>query len=321
MSKNLFIHFTIAALVGCTGGCGPSEDGSVPKKEQARAVRNELTGPLKVTATIGMIADLAKEIGGADAEVTSLMGPGTDPHLYKAREKDIRLLASADIVLYNGLHLEGKLGDVLEKMAKKKPVIPVAEVIPAARLHQMTGAAGSHDPHVWFDVTLWMQVAERIRDVLVEASPKNKAGFQSRATNLLGRMKALHEWAAAQTAEIPKQRRVMITAHDAFGYFGTAYDFEVRGIQGISTEDEAGVKDINALVDFIALKGIKAVFVESSVSKKNIEALVEGCTAKGHPLKIGGELFSDAMGAEGTKEGTYLGMVEHNVRTIVGALK
>ena len=267
------------------------------------------------------MVDLAQEIGGDDVEVKSLMGPGTDPHLYKAREKDIRLLANADIVLYNGLHLEGKLGDVLEKMAKKKPVIPVAEVIPEARLHQMAGAADTHDPHVWFDVTLWMRVAERIRDALVEAAPKNKAGFESRASKLLDRMKKLHEWAKTETAEIPKERRVMITAHDAFGYFGEAYDFEVRGIQGISTEDEAGVKDINTLVDFIASRGIKAVFVESSVPRKNIEALVEGCTAKGHPLKIGGELFSDAMGAEGTKEGTYIGMVEHNVRTIVAALK
>jgi manganese/zinc/iron transport system substrate-binding protein len=321
MSRNIFICIASTTLAVFSQGCGRGEDSTVPKQEKQAAVRTEASGPLKVTATVGMIADLAQEIGGDVVEVKSLMGPGTDPHLYKAREKDIRLLANADIVLYNGLHLEGKLGDVLEKMAKKKPVIPVAEVIPEALLHQMAGAAGTHDPHVWFDVTLWMRIAERIRDALVETAPKNKAGFESRASKLLDRMKKLHEWAKTETAKIPKERRVMITAHDAFGYFGKAYDFEVRGIQGISTEDEAGVKDINALVDFIASRGIKAVFVESSVPRKNIEALVEGCTAKGHPLKIGGELFSDAMGAEGTKEDTYIGMVEHNVRTIVDALK
>jgi manganese/zinc/iron transport system substrate-binding protein len=274
-----------------------------------------------VTATTGMIADVAQEIGGPYVEVTALMGPGTDPHLYKAREKDIRLLSGADIILYNGLHLEGKLGDVLQKMARKKRVIAVSDHLPRSRLHSWEAAKGAHDPHIWFDVTLWMKVAERLRDVLIQSAPPHKATLAKRAQDLLERMKSLHRWAQKETATIPKERRVLVTAHDAFGYFGTAYDIEVRGIQGISTEDEAGVKDINELIDFIVQRKVKAVFVESSVPKKNIEALVEGCKARGHDLRIGGELFSDAMGKAGTPEGTYLGMVRHNVITIVKALR
>jgi manganese/zinc/iron transport system substrate-binding protein len=278
-------------------------------------------GPVKVTATVGMIADVAKEIGGADVEVTALMGPGTDPHLYKAREKDIRLLAGADLVLYNGLHLEGKLADVLEKMARKKPVIAVSDRLPPERLHRWAVAQGAHDPHIWFDVTLWMKVAERIRDAFIDVSPQHKAAFDQHAADLLRRMEALHAWAKQEMASVPKESRVLVTAHDAFGYFATAYDVEVRGIQGISTEDEAGVGEINQLVEFIVKRKVKAVFVESSVPRKNIKALIEGCKAKGHDLRIGGELYSDAMGAAGTPDGTYLGMVRHNVTTIVKALR
>lgn len=297
------------------------EDEKGAEQRATEVSRRKASSPIKVTATIGMIGDLAQIIGGEDIQVITLMGPGTDPHLYKAREKDIRLLADADLVLYNGLHLEGKLAAVLKKMARKKPVVPVAEAIPKDRLLQSDNGTGAHDPHVWFDVSLWSEVAKRIRDVLVEAAPDKKAGFDSRAADLLKQLSALDTWVESQTASIAEESRVLITAHDAFGYFGKAYGMEVRGIQGISTEDEAGVKDINQLVEFIAKKKIKAVFVESTVSKKNIQALIEGCAAKGHTLSIGGELFSDAMGETGTQEGTYIGMVKHNVKTIVNALK
>ena len=276
---------------------------------------------LKVTTTTGVITDLAKRIGGEYVEVSGLMGPGTDPHLYKARERDIRLLAQADVVFYNGLHLEGKLGAVLEKMAAKKPTIAVAESIDHKVLLKPKNLDVAHDPHVWFDVSLWMKAVDSIRDGLVMVMPEKISVFTLNAQSLLTEMQELHQWCGEQIATIPKKQRVLITAHDAFGYFGRAYGIEVRGIQGISTEDEAGVGEINDLVQFIAKRGIKAVFVESSVPKKNIEALIEGAQSKGGALKVGGELFSDAMGADKTPEGTYIGMVKHNVNTIVAALK
>ncbi|RJO71931.1 MAG: manganese transporter [Myxococcales bacterium] len=290
-------------------------------KETEGAENTVAPGTIAVVATTGMIADLARRIAGDAATVKTLMGPGTDPHLYKAREKDVRLLAHADVVLYNGLHLEGKLGDVLKILAKRKPVAAVTEAIDHASLRFPESFAGNPDPHVWFDVTLWMKAAERIRDALIERGPAKKEMFTANAAALLAELGELHAWCKSELAGIPKERRVLVTAHDAFGYFGRAYDVEVRGIQGISTEDEAGVKEVNDLVELLAQRGIKAVFVESSVPKKNIEALVEGCRARGHAMRVGGELYSDAMGAEGTPEGTYIGMVRHNVRTIVAALK
>ncbi len=299
-------------------GCQSKSD--TPEPGQAvKAV--EKSGPLNVVSTVGMITDLVRIIGGESVTATGLMGPGTDPHQYKARESDIRALAKADLVFYNGLHLEGKLGDVLHRLAKKKTVIAVSDRIEPAKLRETSASAGTHDPHIWFDVRLWMLAADRIRDGLSAAAPSRKAQFDANTEKLLADLRDLHQWVLQIIDTIPKERRVLITAHDAFGYFGDAYGIEVRGIQGISTEDEAGVKDINNLIDFIATRGIKAVFVESSVPKKNIEALVEGSKAKGHDLRIGGELFSDAMGAAGAPEGTYIGMVRHNVTTIVQALK
>lgn len=276
---------------------------------------------IRVTATVGMITDLVQRIGGEQVEVSGLMGPGTDPHLYKAREKDIRLLAGADLVFYNGLHLEGKLGDVFQRLAKRKPVVAVTEYIQERQLRSPPEFAGAHDPHVWFDVALWSRAAERIRDALIELAPRHEADFRRRADELLREMADLDAWVKAQIASIPRPRRVLITAHDAFGYFGRAYDIEVHGLQGLNTEDEAGVRQVNDLVTFIASRGIKAVFVESSVPRKNIEALIEGARARGGDLRLGGELYSDALGGAGLPEGTYVGMVRHNVNIIVSAIK
>lgn len=276
---------------------------------------------IMATSTTGMITDLVKKIGGDYVFVSGLMGAGTDPHLYKAREADIRLLAYADVVFYNGLHLEGKLGDVLHRLARKKPVIAVSEKIDRSRLRRPPEFEGHYDPHIWFDVTLWIDAAKQIRSAFVELDPDRKEHYEKNAAKLMLEMEQLHQWIGVQIATIPKERRVLITAHDAFGYFGRTYNIEVRGIQGISTEDEAGVSEINGLVDFIAQRGIKAVFVESSVPRKNVEALIEGAAAKNSRITIGGELFSDAMGVDGTQEGTYIGMVRHNVNTIVSALK
>lgn len=279
--------------------------------------------PLRVVCTTGMIADAARAIGGDHAQVVALMGEGVDPHLYKPTPGDIRELSDAQVIFYNGLLLEGRMVDVLVKMAAppKRFTVAVTEHIDHGRLREPEDFGGHADPHVWFDVSLWARAAERIRDAYIEADPAHRDAYTANAASYLDQLAELHAWCHAQIATIPKDRRVLITAHDAFGYFGAAYDIEVLAIQGVSTDSEASVKQINQLVDTIVSRKINAVFIESSVSPKTIEALVEGCRGRGHTVKIGGELFSDAMGAAGTPEGTYVGMVRHNVQTIVSALK
>jgi ABC-type metal ion transport system, periplasmic component/surface adhesin len=274
---------------------------------------------VKVTTTIGMIADAAKEIGGESVQVTGLMGPGVDPHLYKASQGDIRKLEDADVILYSGLHLEGKMTDILEKLGEEKTVKAVTDNIPADRLRGSSD--GAYDPHVWFDVELWMSAAETIRDTLIEYDPAHKADYEERAAGYLEKLEELDLYAAERIGSIPEESRVLVTAHDAFGYFGDAYGIEVIGLQGISTASEYGAKDVADLRNLLVERKIKAVFVESSVPKKSIEAVIEGARQEGHEVKIGGELFSDAMGKDGTTEGTYIGMVRHNVDTIVNALK
>lgn len=275
-------------------------------------------GAIPVTVTTGMIADIVKNVGGERVTVTALMGPGVDPHLYKASEGDIARLESAKIIFYNGVHLEGRMGDILVKMARQKPTVAVAERIPHEKLLERDGA---EDPHIWFDVTNWMLATEAVRDELIAFDPAAKASYEANAAAYLKQLQELHEWAKGELATIPRERRVLVTAHDAFNYFGRAYEVEVVGLQGISTAAEYGLKDVQAMLDLIVSRQIKAVFVESSVPKRSIEALIEGAKARGHSLTIGGELFSDAMGSAGTPEGSYVGMVRHNVTTIVGALK
>lgn len=277
------------------------------------------SGKLQVTVTTGMIADLVRNIGREHVEVTALMGPGVDPHLYKASEGDIGKLSGAQIIFYNGLHLEGRMGDILVKMSRTKPTVAVAEGIPEDRL--LENVDGAEDPHIWFDVQLWMKGAEVVRETLVKEDPARKADYEQNAAAYLKDLEQLDRYAREQLAQVPQSQRVLVTAHDAFGYFGRAYAVEVMGLQGISTAAEYGLADVQKLVDLLVQRKIKAVFVESSVPKRSIEALVEGAKARGHAVAIGGELFSDAMGAAGTPEGTYVGMVRHNVDTIVKALK
>lgn len=276
---------------------------------------------LKVTATIGMIADMAEEIGKPHISVIGLMGPGVDPHLYKAASSDLRKLREADVILYNGLHLEGRMVDILVKFARRVPTVQVTETIPKSMLREPPEFAGHYDPHVWFDVSMWRYAAEHIRDTFIEMDPANAKIYRANAEVYLAKLDELHEYAQAQIATIPESSRVLVTAHDAFGYFGEAYGIDVMGIQGISTASEYGLQDLSRLVDVLVSRKVKAVFVESSVSSKSIEALVRGAEGKGHNVVIGGELFSDAMGQAGTPEGSYIGMVRHNVDTIVKALK
>lgn len=276
-------------------------------------------GPVKVTATTGMIADIVKNVGGKHVQVTGLMGPGVDPHLYKASQGDIEKLDDADIVFYNGLHLEGKMTDIFAKMGRSKPVIPVTEKIDKKSLLKTTG--GQYDPHVWFDVKLWMKATERVKEGLIQIDPAHKKEYEQQADAYLQKLTELDQYAQDQLKQIPEERRVLVTAHDAFGYFGRAYHVEVVGLQGISTASEYGLKDVQRIVNLLTERKIKAVFVESSVPKRSIEAVVQGAKQKRHQVTIGGQLYSDAMGQPGSEEGTYIGMVRHNVDTIVNALK
>lgn len=275
---------------------------------------------LQVVATTNIVADAVRNVVGEAGTVVALMGPGVDPHLYQASQGDVRRLAGADIIFSNGLQLEGRLGDVLAHMARRVPTYAVTELLPVEELLAAEGFGGAYDPHVWFDVRLWMKAVERIRDALVEVDPERAPIYQANARAYLETLAELDAWVRERLAQIPPQRRVLVTAHDAFGYLGRAYGLEVVGLQGISTDAEYGLADVIQLVDLLVERQIGAVFVETSVSGRGIRALIEGAAARGHQVALGGELFSDALGAEGTAAGTYVGMIRHNVETILAAL-
>lgn len=285
------------------------------------AASEAAAGKLRITCTTGMIGDGVQQIVGEYGEVTTLMGPGVDPHLYKATQGDLRALTQADIIVYNGLHLEGKMGEILERLERQKPIIAVTAGIPPDQLINSTAFAGAQDPHIWFDISLWARAIDYTARQIAAIDTAHAEIYLANAQRYTARLDSLHAEVKAQIATIPRQQRVLITAHDAFSYFGRAYDIEVRGLQGISTLSEYGLRDISELVGFISNRGIKAVFVESSVPRKSLEAVVEGSARQGHTVRIGGTLYSDAMGQAGTPEDNYIGMVEANVRTIVEALK
>ncbi|MGI9388647.1 MAG: metal ABC transporter solute-binding protein, Zn/Mn family [Boseongicola sp.] len=276
--------------------------------------------PLRVVATTGMIADAAHRVGGDLAEVRGLMGPGVDPHAYRQTRTDILAMVRADLVLWNGLYLEAQMEDFFADLARKTNVIAVADGVPAADLVSHDTYTDRFDPHVWMDPTLWVHVVEAVRSAMTDAAPNKGDIFAERASAYTVEVSQIGDYATEVLATVPDTSRILVTAHDAFNYFGRAYGFEVVGIQGISTESEAGVNRISTIVDMIVDRGIAAVFVESSVSDRSIRALAEGAAAKGHDLKIGGELFSDAMGEPGTYEGTYIGMIDHNATVIASAL-
>jgi manganese/zinc/iron transport system substrate-binding protein len=276
--------------------------------------------PLNVVATVGMVADLVRRIGGQRVQVTQLMGSGVDPHLYKATRDDLRLLMQADVIVAVGLLLEGRLQEVLSKLKSTCRVVFAADQIPAELLLTSEESGGHPDPHVWMDVQAWSHCLAGITSALSAERPQYAAEFDSRARELALELQELHAYGAQSVATIPQDRRVLITSHDAFRYFGRAYGLEVMGIQGISTESEAGLLQVNALVDLLVQRRISAVFIESSVPQKNMAALIEGAQARGHQVSIGGELYSDAMGEQGTWEGTYPGMLDHNITTITRSL-
>ena len=275
---------------------------------------------LSVIATTGMIADAARQVGGDLVAVTALMGPGVDTHAYRQTRSDIVATADADLVLWNGLYLEAQLEEFLLDLAQTRHVVAVAETIAPAQLIGSEDYEGRFDPHVWMNPNLWSRVVLATRDAMIAAHPEGADVFRANAAAHLAKLSDLAVYSQTALASIPAEARVLITAHYAFNYFGAAYGFEVVGIQGISTESEAGLQRIAELVEMLATRDIRAVFVESSVSDRNIRALIEGAASLGHEVVIGGELFSDAMGAPGTYEGTYLGMIDHNVTTIARAL-
>ncbi|MDD7887155.1 metal ABC transporter solute-binding protein, Zn/Mn family [Flavivirga sp. 57AJ16] len=277
---------------------------------------------LNVVTTTTMITDLVKHIGGEHINLQGLMGSGVDPHLYKASEGDVTKLANADIIFYNGLHLEGKLVEVFEKMHNQKTkTIAISDALDEKTLIGSEYFASNYDPHIWFNVDYWMQATQFIVDKLSEAIPEQKTTFEAHGANYMKQLEALKIKLTSIIDTLPEEKRILVTAHDAFNYFGKSFHFEVVGLQGLSTATEAGVQDVQKLSAFIIEKNVKAIFVESSVPKRTIEALQAAVKSKGHDVIIGGSLYSDALGNAGTAEGTYIGMFEYNVNTIVNALK
>lgn len=275
---------------------------------------------IKVVATTGMIADAARVLGGDLVDVRALMGPGVDPHAYRQTRSDIVAMTRADLVLWHGLYLEAQMEGFFHDLGRNRTVIAVAEGISKNQLHAHDTYADKFDPHVWMDPTIWSDVVTQVQLALTEVYPEGADLFAANAAGYRTELAALATYATETLKAVPKDARVLLTAHDAFGYFGAAYGFEVVGIQGISTESEAGLNRISAMVDLLVTRNIGAVFVESSVSDRNMRALIEGAGARGHEVIVGGELYSDAMGPDGTYEGSYLGMIDHNVTVIADAL-
>ncbi|MCS6778676.1 MAG: zinc ABC transporter substrate-binding protein [Geminicoccaceae bacterium] len=276
--------------------------------------------PLPLVATIGQIGDLLRAVGGDRFELSVLMGQGIDPHSYRPTRSDVLTLRRAAAIFANGLRLEAQLDPLLDRLAGERPLIRLAERLPTDRLIARPEFPGSADPHCWMDVALWRALLPIVRDELGRLDPTGATIFAERARAYDAELDGLDRYARAVLGTVPPAARVLVTAHDAFGYFGRAYGFEVHGVQGLSTESEAGLAEIERLVRLLVERAIPAVFVESSVAERNVLALVEGAAARGHRVRVGGRLFSDAMGSPGSYEGTYIGMIDHNVTVIARSL-
>lgn len=305
------------ALLLSGGGCARSQDAPRTAGEASDA---PLEYPYSIVTTTGMIGDIVRQVAGEHATVVNLIGEGVDPHLYSVSSDDVELLAAADVIFYNGLLLEGKMVDTLIQMAQRMPVVAVTERVKSDELLSKDDDPNHADPHVWMDVSKWSRAVGVVAEALQEFDPAHAEDYAANAARYQRTLKDLDAYVTSRIRTVPQAQRVLITAHDAFNYFGAAYDIEVLGIQGISTESEAGLDDINRLVDLIVSRNVSAVFVETTVEDKNVRSLVEGAAARGHTVRIGGELFSDAMGAPGTYRGTYVGMLDHNATTIARAL-
>jgi manganese/zinc/iron transport system substrate-binding protein len=304
----------VAVLLLSFGGCARQVDSGGAADFTDRK--------MKVVVTTNIIGDLVRQVAGDRVDLTTLMGPGVDPHLYRASEGDVQTMAEADLVLYNGLHLEGKMTDVFAQMNKRSvPASALAEdALADSVLISSSEYASSYDPHVWFDVALWGRVTQHVGDVLAARDTAHADAYRTSADAYTQRLNSLDRYVTAQAQRVPEDRRVLITSHDAFRYLGRAYDVEVRGLQGISTVSEAGTKDVQALADFVAERRIPALFVESSVSPRGIEAVQKAVRARDFEVKLGGTLYGDALGNRGTPQGTYVGAIRHNIDAIVEGL-
>lgn len=306
------VPLALAAALGvAAAGCGAGDEAA------ADAGR-----PVRAAATVGMITDAVRAVGGDRVAVAGLMGPGVDPHLYKPTAGDVIALGDADVIFYGGLHLEGRMVELFEHIAAGgRPTVAVTADIPPDALRHPAAFAGAADPHVWFDVQLWQSAVRTIAAALADIDPAGRAAYEANRDAYLAELAALDAWIVDEVARVPRSQRVLITAHDAFGYFGDRYGFEVLGIQGVSTAAEAGAADLRRLADLIAERRLKAIFVESSVPPATIEALEAAVASRGWQVDIGPPLFSDALGSPGTPAERYVGMVRHNVAAIVGALR
>jgi manganese/zinc/iron transport system substrate-binding protein len=313
----VLVVLAASIAAGCAGDAGGGDSTGGP-------IDGIADRKVKVVTTTNFVTDLVSEVGGDRVEVDGLMGAGVDPHLYKASAGDVQRITDADVVFYVGLHLEARMGDVLEKTADRRPVVAVGEVIDEADLldppSDLAAAGAEYDPHVWFDTDMWAQTPDAVADALADIDPSHADEYRERASAYAERIREAGEVAQARLAKIPEERRVLVTSHDAFRYFGRRFDVDVEAIQGISTVSEATTDDIERIATMLADRGIPAVFVESSVPRQTIEAVIAAAEQQGAEVEVGGELFSDAAGDEGTPEGTYLGMLEHNVDALVEGL-
>lgn len=310
MKRIIVLILSISLIILAVGCANDQEDKMVGEEK------------INVVATTTMLRDLVTQIGGEKVKVVGLMGPGLDPHLYKASAGDVTRMQEADLIVYNGMHLEGKMGDIFKNLRDRdKEVLAAAEGIDQQKLLASSDYEGSYDPHIWFDLKLWMEVSRMVADKLIKLEPAEREYYTNARDNYLLELEELEQYIKGRAGELKAEQRVLVTAHDAFNYFGNAYGFKVRGLQGISTAAEAGTQDVSRLADYIVENQIKAIFVESSVPVKNIQALQEAVAARGFEVIIGGELYSDSTGSLGTEEETLIGTLKHNIDTIVDALK
>jgi manganese/zinc/iron transport system substrate-binding protein len=314
--ETLMVLWLVSMVVMASGGCDRSS------KALTESGPNSKPQLKKIVTTCGMVTDIVRTIVDPEEyDVVGLMGEGVDPHLYKPTTNDVRQLMKADVVVYSGLMLEGRMSELFEKLGKRgKDVFAVTTGIDPQYLREPPEFKGHFDPHVWMDVSAWMHGVDFVATSMGKIDPPNAEKYLANALEYNKSLEELDAYARESIASIPQEQRILVTAHDAFGYFGRAYRIEVRSVQGLSTASEAAVQDINNLVDLIVDRKISAIFIESSVSEKNIEAIIEGANTRGWSVKIGGVLFSDAMGEPGTYEGTYIGMIDHNVTVITRAL-
>lgn len=309
-------RWTAVALVGLVAALLAAGCGGGGESEEAGAVE----GTIRATTTTSMITDLVEQVGGDRVEVEGLMGPGVDPHLYEPTQGDVEKLTDADAVFYNGLFLEGQMNDILVQTAQETPAVQVTGSVPADRLLPSRDYEGQADPHVWWDPTLWAMTVDPVVEQLSELKPESREYFEQNGEEYKQEIMDAHAASEEMVAEVPEQQRVLVTAHDAFNYFGEQYGFEVRGLQGLSTESEAGAGDVQELAGYLVENGIPAIFIESSIPRRSVEAVQAAAQDQGGQVEIGGELYSDAIGEPGTQGGTYPGAARENVEKITGAL-